>query len=583
MRQIGVQIGTLRLMNAKKSARDAAMPWVCFGGVLLLFLGYLAWLHPTDWFGRNTDDAAYFSSAKALAEGRGYIIPSLPGNPPQTKYPVLYPWLLSVVWKWNPSFPSNLALGVSVTALFSCWFLVVAFELLRKLKGVGDWPALIIICLCAFNVQFLIFSGSILSDLPFMALAVTAALVADRAMRKDGLFVLAGFAGLLAGISMMLRSIGVAVVAGILVAALVRRCFPQMAAFCLGAAPFFAGAVWSAGVSTVSAGSGLAAGAALPGWKQTLVYDTSYIKMWKLCVPNFHVFWVMLRSNIIQAAQAPAVYFLSPTLKIGHSAAANWLGLLIGILSVAGLVRQARGDEWKAIHFIFALYLTVIFLWNYPIMDRFMLLLLPFFFMGLWIEGRNLGSIVFAALRSPGSVGECVVAGAVATGLLTLAGAMSWNCALGYRPALKAIGTQHSYITRQTLPVYAWIRQHAAPGTVIVAAEDKTLYLYTNHRAVAPIAFSTEYVYTGDGKVLDRDLNHFTDTAVAVGACYWLTSEHDFERLIPTSEAQDRVEHLMAGLPEVSRSEDGRIRLYDASSLSRRGDAGCAVRGTSAN
>ena len=39
--------------------------------------------------------------------------------------------------------PSNLALGICLTAFFSCWFLVGAFEALRKLKGVGDWPALV--------------------------------------------------------------------------------------------------------------------------------------------------------------------------------------------------------------------------------------------------------------------------------------------------------------------------------------------------------------------------------------------------------------------------------------------------------
>ena len=54
------------------------------------------------------DDAYYFGSAKALAQGGGYIIPNLPGGPPQTKYPVLYPWLLSWVWRWYPSFPSNI-------------------------------------------------------------------------------------------------------------------------------------------------------------------------------------------------------------------------------------------------------------------------------------------------------------------------------------------------------------------------------------------------------------------------------------------------------------------------------------------
>jgi hypothetical protein len=571
-------------MDTRNPARNAAVPWICLAGTLVLFLFYLARLHPANWFGRYSDDAVYFSSAKALAEGRGYIIPSLPGNPPQTKYPVLYPWLLSAVWKCNPSFPSNLALAVCLTAFFSCWFLVAAFELLRKLKGVGDWPALAIIVFCSFEPHFVLFSGSILSDLPFMALAVTAALVADGAVRADGQLALAGFAGALAGLSMMMRSIGAAVVAGILVAALLRRSLRQMAAFCLVAAPFCAAAFWPARPSLGSRGSGWAAGTALPGWQQTFFYDTSYLKMWRVCVPNFHVFWAMLRTNLVQAVLAPAAYLLSPTLHIDRGWVMNALGAFVGVLSLAGLLRQARGQEWKPIHFIFVFYLAVVLLWNYPIMDRFLLLFLPFFIMGLWIEGMRLSALVFAKLRSAGPAGERVLAGIVAAGLAAMVGAMAWNCVVGYRPQLKSISAERAGITLQTLPVYAWIREHTASEAVIVAAEDTTLYLYTNRQAVVPIAFSTEYVYTGDHGSLERDLGHITDTAVALGACYWLTSQNDFEMLdFPTTEAEDRVAQLTAGLPEVSRSPDGQTRLYDASSLSHQPNAACAANAGGAN
>ena len=481
----------------KRTARNVALPWICLAGILVLFLFYLAHLHPANWFGRYSDDAVYFSSAKALAQGRGYIIPSLPGNPPQTKYPVLYPWLLSAVWKWSPSFPSNVALGICLTACFSCWFLVGAFELLRKLKGMGDWPALVIVALCAFEPHLVLFSGSTLSDLPFMALGITAALVADRALRSDGQLALAGLAGALAGLSMMMRSIGVAVVAGILVAGLFRRTFRQAAAFCAGATPFFASALWSARLSVAEGGSTLA----LPGWRQTLSYDTSYLKIWRICVPNLHVFWLMLRTNLEQAILAPAAYCLSPTLNIGPGRWVNSLGGLVGFFALAGLVRQARASEWKPIHFIFAFYLAVILLWSYPIMDRFLLLFLPFFIMGLWLEGKRLSGLVFATLRSAGPAGERLLAGIVAVGLVILAGIMAWNCTFGYRPMLRSLSTERKEISRQRLPLYAWIREHTAPQTVIVAAEDATLYMYTNRKAVVPIAFSTEWIYTGDHEV----------------------------------------------------------------------------------
>ena len=95
-------------------------------------------------------DSIYFSTAKALAQGQGYVLASFPGNPTQTKYPILYPWLLSWIWKLHPSFPENLKDGVRLTEFFGCWSLVAAFLLLRKLPKISEKVALSITALCAF-------------------------------------------------------------------------------------------------------------------------------------------------------------------------------------------------------------------------------------------------------------------------------------------------------------------------------------------------------------------------------------------------------------------------------------------------
>jgi hypothetical protein len=63
-----------------------------------LVLFYIAILFPAYWIafrapavGINHDDGIYLVTAKALAEWEGYRIISLPTNPPQTKYPILFP------------------------------------------------------------------------------------------------------------------------------------------------------------------------------------------------------------------------------------------------------------------------------------------------------------------------------------------------------------------------------------------------------------------------------------------------------------------------------------------------------------
>ena len=71
--------------------------------------GYLA-LRFSDMpqLGIRHDDGIYWVCARSLALDQGYRIASLPAQPNQTKYPPLYAWLLSWIWRARPSFPANL-------------------------------------------------------------------------------------------------------------------------------------------------------------------------------------------------------------------------------------------------------------------------------------------------------------------------------------------------------------------------------------------------------------------------------------------------------------------------------------------
>ena len=557
----------------------SVLPWFGLAATLVLFLVCLARMHPTNWFGIYRDDGIYFSSAKALAEGRGYILPSFPGNPPQTKYPVLYPWLLSWIWKWDPSFPANLGPSVCLTALFSCGFLVVAFEMLRKFKGVGDWPAVAMVAVCASLPVFLMVSGSVMSDSLFMLLALAAALLADKAMRASGRLPLAALVGVLAGLSVVTRSVGVAIVGGIVMAGLLRRALRQAAAVCLGAAPFVVSALWAGRMSLAGSGERLPNHApGLPlGWQQTLAYYTSYPKVWEFCIPNVYVFLSMLRGNLGAFLETPAWYWLHPALKIGTGFAATALGAPLMLIALAGILRQARSDEWKSLHYVFALYSATLLLWNYPVMDRFLLLFVPLFCVGLWVEGKHLAGLLGGALRAGGS-GERVLAGVLSAGLAALAGTAVWNTLQFYRPHPSA-EQQAARLRQDKAQAYDWIRKNALREDRIVACEDGRVYLYTGRQTVIPIAFSTEFSYTHDWRALERDMARMADTATVVQAHYWLTSFDDFiideEDAQPSMRAQ--VAHLMSGLPEVYRSADGWVRLYDISCLLQPQRAPCAA------
>src|ERR1700722_19982213 len=88
-------------------------------------------------FGKFHDDGLLMVSAKSLATGQGFRILSLPEQPAQTKYPVLYPLYLSLIWRINPHFPENLAL-----ATWFCWpLLAICLGLVWIfLRGAGFDP-----------------------------------------------------------------------------------------------------------------------------------------------------------------------------------------------------------------------------------------------------------------------------------------------------------------------------------------------------------------------------------------------------------------------------------------------------------
>ncbi len=101
-------------------------PRIALGAVVIAAVAVAAMTQRSDVFGLHHDDGIYLSSAQSLAEGRGYTLPSLPGSPLATKYPPLYPLLLSVVVWWSgsavaavgPAQAANLALLAMALVLF---------------------------------------------------------------------------------------------------------------------------------------------------------------------------------------------------------------------------------------------------------------------------------------------------------------------------------------------------------------------------------------------------------------------------------------------------------------------------------
>ena len=113
------------------------------------------------------DDGIYLVNAKALYEGAGYRTASLPDSPPQTKYPPVYPLILSLLWRLSPSFPDNIHLMRLFSVLCGVSVLFLAWSYLQLKVSYKTLPALIFLSALAFNFYFAILAGVVLSEMPF--------------------------------------------------------------------------------------------------------------------------------------------------------------------------------------------------------------------------------------------------------------------------------------------------------------------------------------------------------------------------------------------------------------------------------
>lgn len=240
-------------MNDSSSKR--ALPWMGLCFILSVYAVSVLRFNPSDFFGTTQDDSIYFSSAKALANGQGYILPSVPGSPIATKYPIFYPWILSWVWRWSSSFPANLNGAIALNIVFGAIFLTATFLFLRRLKGIGDAVALLLTFLTAVHPDVLFYSASVLSDIPFAALALSAMLAADHAMQPDSSAARTAAASALTGLSILMRVFGVPVAMGILAAAVARRAWRQIAIFCGALVPFGIAIAWRGIVASSRCGA----------------------------------------------------------------------------------------------------------------------------------------------------------------------------------------------------------------------------------------------------------------------------------------------------------------------------------------
>ncbi len=547
---------------------QTARRWLVLACILAVYIHNVERWHSAVYFGWPHDDGIYFSTAKALAQGQGYRLISFPNSPPQTKYPILYPYLLSWVWHLHPNFPENLKPAIRLTEFFGCWSLIAAFLLLRRF-GISEPGALCLVALLAFVPAFVHLSGWIMSDVPFMALLLTTLVLADAATRSRAAVPLVLATGAIAGLCVGLRIVGVAVVAGIFFLALRRRAFRE--AFLLAAVAGTVVAIesWSRLVHLFAAATPVTASTAEPGWNQVLAYYTDYVEFgWRMGIPSVWALVRFLETNFAALARSAGSVVLG--VDGGHGGAAALLSLLVWL----GIGRQMRRPEWQATMYVLFFYCGILLFWL-ALPERFLLPFVPVFFAALWLEMSRLWAMCRANLRSGTPLLQRALAAALACIFVYALAFTGWNYVVRDPRDLQENSAIQAHALEEKKQAYQWIRDNTGPNDRIAAWEDGLMYLYTGRQGLRPFEPLPQDFYMDDRESLRRDLAHMCDAPRHAGVRYWLTSDDDFSVRSGVDRIDARMAEIAAVLPVVFRSGENHVQIHDASCLTDLDRADC--------
>jgi hypothetical protein len=423
--------------------------FVC--AVLCLVAVYLALLR-TPSAGTFHDDGVYLVTAKALAQGNGYRIISLPGEPPQTKYPILFPWVVSLVWHLNPLFPANLPWLRLVPLLATFAWLSLSWPLLRRL-GASRIQASAIVLLTAISPWVAFLSTALMSETLFALLLTAGLLVMTRAFQENGWRIDPLIAGLLFGAAVLTRIAGIAPAAAAVAVFLATRRWISAAQCLVGSAVVIAPWFWWVTHQQPTAA-------------MDAYYSASNYASWNI-VTSYA--WPEKLSVLLMNATVSGLAFTEIWGVRVPAAAALLAGAAALMLVCAGLWRARR----EPVAAMMLAYCAIHAAWVWPPL-RFTVPVIPLL---LW-----LGFIGAAKQRLVGCV--------VATVLFAAGGFQLWMTVVQARERgiVSPVAGSENWI--ETARLLDWISRETPQDATLTGNLDPMYYLFTGRKAVR--AFTTD-------------------------------------------------------------------------------------------
>jgi hypothetical protein len=231
------------------------------------------------------------------------------------------------------------------------------------------------------------------------------------------------------------------------------------------------------------------------------------------------------------------------------------------------LIGALRGiSKWQVPPHLAALftYLLLLIGWDYVEWTRFLFPFYPVIVVLVVSEAR----CWYALLRFSGA--DWLSRSLLALFLLfalVLATSTGWNYVVIARQSFAQVARHRESVLPEQQAAFNWIRSHTQPNDILITTEYGTTYLYAGRQSINFTVSLPFGVY--DRSVLQHDLDHMQDVALALHARYWVIADYDSQTQLRAFEQPlgERLSRWEASLSRVYAAPGGSIRIYDLSRL----------------
>jgi hypothetical protein len=460
------------------------------GLVGLLLCATIYWLRLNDVFGHPyVDDAYYVVLAKSLATGQGYaLINSLSPNL-QPMYPPGYAFLLSLLWRITPDFPSNILWlkALSVVAVLAGGVLTY-FYCLRH-RRLPEWLSLLIALATVTSPSLVFFATTtLMSECVFLLLQMLTLVVAAEAVKQHHANIAhltalcAALVGLCAAAAFLTRSIGVALILAILIWFLKERMkrplLIAVATFALLVLPW----QFYARAHTPSE--------ELKREQQGYITQSYATQFWQRNAGENAAGTITLKdlperigNNVsLIAGQYLGLLYVSRLIQIAGPTALGTVSVLLGFLALIGLLDALR-QALTAAEIYMALSLGFIALWPWDPL-RFLLPLIPLLLLYL-VQGGTALWVWWQRKKAGGSEPNQRLIATAAVALIVALNLIANFEFIGNLETQRRQNTGEAATFAEIGALLNWVKDNVAENEACASLNPGLVYLYTNRKTVS--------------------------------------------------------------------------------------------------